>query len=583
MKRKKLFLFFALIVCFALIVAGCRPAAVPEEPADPADPVETPVAETPEEETPEEEPAAEELPEIPSEITMFVGTPLAATTPPWDTPIGQKIAELTGVTLNVEYLVGTDIMTRANVMVASGVYPDIVAAGEAAGVFIGGNAFVPLDDMIEKYGENIRRIYRPSELRLSALQHGATYIISTNRPTIDNLYPGAGWYVNFSVLKDAGFPVVRTLSQYGQLIQSYLARNPEFNGAPNIGFMIPTDGFRASNMQFGAARFLGGFPNDGVTAINQETLEATIVMRTPAMKEYLKFMNDMWHSGAMDREVFMQKDDQYQAKVSSGRVLGIYDQRWAIGNAFLAMEQNGHFDRTLVAMPVVGAGVEREFYRGPFAFAVQGVSITTAAKNPEGVFRFLDRMAAEDIQKLNFWGIEGVDYTIENGRFTRTEEQWLNSFNLEYQQTTGLGQFSFLPRYELTNDEEFAKFSDGNWVNPAMNQEFNEMRYREHEKEILRSFNIQTLNDFFAPAYPAFYQPGWAARQQLAQDSIEFIATTKALELTTEYVAKISMADPTEFEQLWLQFQEKLNAIPGLLDYETLITEIIRASAEHYR
>jgi len=146
-----------------------------------------------------------------------------------------------------------------------------------------------------------------------------------------------------------------------------------------------------------------------------------------------------------------------------------------------------------------------------------------------------------------------------------------------------LGQFSFLPRYELTNDEEYAKFSDGNWVNPAMNQEFNEMRYRDYEKEILSSFNVQTFNDFFAPAFPARYQPGWAARQQLPQDSPEFIATTKALELTTEYVVKITMANPTEFDKLWEEFQTKLNSIAGLLEYEQKITEIIRASAEHYR
>lgn len=575
MKRKNIILLIALIVSLQLIIAGCRPAAVQETPAEPA---ETPAAQTP-----AEEPVVEELPEIPSEITMFVGTPLAATTPPWDTTIGQKIAELTGVNLKVEYLVGTDIMTIANIMVASGVLPDIVAAGEAAGVFTGANTFVRLDDMIEKYGENIRRIYRPSELRLSALQNDGIYIISTNRPSIDNLYPGAGWYLNYSVLSNAGHPVVTTLSQYGQLIKDYLAANPTFNDAPTIGFMLPTDGFRATAMQFGAARFLGGFPNDGITAVNQETLEATIVMRTPAMKDYLRFMNDMWHAGAMDPEVFMQKDDQYLAKVSSGRVLGIFDQRWAVGNALLALEQNGHYDRTLVAMPVVADGVEEEFYRGPFAFAVQGVSITTSAENPEGVFRFLDRMAAEDIQKLNAWGIEGVDYTIENGRFTRTEEQWLNSFDLDYQQTTGLGQFNFLPRYELTNDEEFGKFSDGNWVNPAMNQEFNDMRYRDHEKEILASFNAKTFNDFFAPAFPARYQPGWAARQQLPQDSPEFIATTKALELTTEYVVNITMGDPAEFETLWQSFQDKLNSISGLAEYEVKVTDIIRASAEHYR
>ena len=113
-----------------------------------------------------------ELPAIPAEITMFNGVALSATTPAWDTPIGQKIQELTGVKLVVEYLVGTDIMTKANLMTASGTYPDIVAAAETAGTFIAANAFIPLDELIDKYGDNIKKIYRPKELKMSAQQNG---------------------------------------------------------------------------------------------------------------------------------------------------------------------------------------------------------------------------------------------------------------------------------------------------------------------------------------------------------------------------------------------------------------------------
>ena len=42
----------------------------------------------------------------------------------------------------------------------------------------------------------------------------------------------------------------------------------------------------------------------------------------------------------MDKETFMQKDDQYLAKIGSGRVLGIYDQRWAVFNGLAALENN---------------------------------------------------------------------------------------------------------------------------------------------------------------------------------------------------------------------------------------------------
>ncbi len=572
MKTKQLNALLAVTIIFMLIAAGC--IVTPVQTAPTTAPTTAPA---------NSGATTEKLPDIPKEITMFQATPLAATTPAWETPVGKKIQELTGVKLVVEYLVGTDSMTKANLMVASGVYPDIVSAGETAGVFIAANAFVPLDEMVNKYGDNIRKIYRPNELKLSRAQNGKLYIISNNRPAIDNLYPAAGFYMNYAVLKDAGFPVVKSLSQYGQLIKDYIAKNPKYGDADTLGFTLPTDGYRVSALQYGAARFLGGYPNDGVTAVNQDTLQAQLVMKMSVSKEFVKFMNDMWNAGAMDKETFMQKDDQYLAKVASGRLLGIYDQRWAVVNGLAALERNEQYDRTLIAFPVVVDGTEKEFYRGPYAFTVQGVSITTACKNPEGVFRFLDRICAEDIQKLNTWGIEGTDYSIVNGKFTRTVEQWQKSFDTDYQMSQGIAQFNFLPRYEQTDNEQYGKFSDGNWVNPALNQEYNDMRYKDYEKEILKNFGVKTFCDFFTPAYPARYQPGWAARQQLPQDSQEFIASEKALELATEYFTKITMANPSQVDTLWNEYQGKLNAIPGLDAYEQKITEIVKESSKFYK
>ena len=42
----------------------------------------------------------------------------------------------------------------------------------------------------------------------------------------------------------------------------------------HIGFTVPTDGSACHALQYGGSRFLGGYPNDGVTAVDQETLEA---------------------------------------------------------------------------------------------------------------------------------------------------------------------------------------------------------------------------------------------------------------------------------------------------------------------
>ena len=580
MKKPKLLAVLAVAMALAMLFASCTQAPAATTASTTNDATNTP-ATTVEAATAAATPSA--VPALPSEISMFNGNPLTATTPAWDTPVGKKIQELTGVKLNVEYLVGQDIMTKANLMVAGGVYPDLIYAGDNVGIFIAANALIPLDDLIDKYGENIKKIYRPSELKLSGLQNGKIYVLSNNRPTLDNLYPAAGYYLGYAVLKDAGFPVVKTISQYSKLIKDYMAKNPTYDGQPTIGFVVPTEGSRVSALQYGGARFLGGYPNDGVTCVDQETLVAKINMSQPFTKEYLKFMNEMWTLGYMDKETFMQKDDQYKAKISSGRVIGLYDQRWAISEALAALEKTGKTDRNLVAFPVTLDNVQKEYYRGPYAFVAQGVSISSTCKDPEGVFRFLDRLCADDIQKLVTWGIEGEDYTLSGGKFTRTVEQWEKSFDVDYQKQQGIGQFTFLVRREQTDNEQYAKFEDGNWVNPAMNPEYNDLRYKDYEKQILKNYNIKSLCDFFAPAYPARYQPGWAVRQQMPQDTPEFISVTKALETSTEWHAKLVQAKPEDFDKLWDEYQAKLTAIPGLAEYETKATQIIQDGAQYYK
>jgi ABC-type glycerol-3-phosphate transport system substrate-binding protein len=520
---------------------------------------------------------------LPERLTMFWGKPQITNGPAWETEVGKKLKEITGTDLVIEYLVGQDIMQKANLMVAGGVYPDLIHAEDNVGIFIAGEAVIPLDELVAEYGENIKRIYRPKELELAALNNGKMYVLPTNRPSVDNLYPAAAYYLGYDVLKQNNFPVPKTINEYRDLLKSYVDANPEFNGQPTIGFTIATEGSRASALEYGAARFLSGYPNDGVTQVDQETLEAKIVMMQESTKSFLAFANDMWNTGYMDPETFMQKDDQFLAKISSGRVVGVYDQRWAIQEGLYALEAAGLDDRNLVGFPVVMEGVTKEYYRGPSAISAQGISISSSCEDPVGAIRFLDRLCADDVQKLFFWGIEGVDYSLTDGKFTRTEEQWNRSFDVEYRKTQGLeDQFNFLPHREKTQDETYGKFEDGNWVGTQFYPPYAELRYKPYEKQILSDYNIETLCDFFSPSYPAFYQPGWSVRQQMPQDSPEFIAVNKALETAREWNAKLIQASPADFDSMWDEYQALLLAIPGLTDYEVKATELIKASTQYY-
>ncbi|AEE97266.1 ABC transporter substrate-binding protein [Mahella australiensis] len=569
MYRKGISVFLAFVILAIVILGGCG------ADTDKADNTDA-----------EKSEAAEENGETGEvkEFTAFFNYSLNSLTMPFDTPIGKKITELTGIKLKVEYLVGTDARQKAGVMIASGDYPDLVNPGEAAGDFVAAGAFIPLDDYIEKYGTNIKKIYRPSELALLKSQYGKTYYISGTRAGQDKLYPAAGFYVALDVLKDAGWPVIKTLPQYTDIIKSYVKENPTYNGQPTIGFVLPTEAWRASALQYGGARFLAGYPNDGPVYVDQETLEAKTIMTADFSKDWAKWLNGLWRDGLMDPETFMQNNDQYLAKLSSGRVIGFYDQRGMFQEAINALEKEGLFNRAPIGFPVVFEGVEKEYYAGPAAFATQtGIAITTKCKDPEAAFKFLDRMAAEDINKLNFWGIEGEDYTIQNGKMTKTEEQWKNYLDPDYQKKQGISQFMEFPRMEDTTDPKYGVYSDGNPVSPTKTDDYFNVKYKDYEKEVLKAYNIKTLSDFFAPQYPARYEPGWAIRTKMPADHPGKIAVEKALELALQYLPKAIMAtNDNEFENIWKQYQNELGKL-DLKAFEDEVTKQIKESVKYYQ
>ncbi|HZJ57299.1 MAG TPA: extracellular solute-binding protein [Clostridia bacterium] len=571
MKCKRFITMLIALILVIAVLAGCGQTKEQSGKADP------PQSGNGKEETPQDEKPGEV-----TTYTAFINYALTSMTDPWETPVGKKITELTGVKLKTEYLVGTDARQKAGVMIASGDYPDIIVPGESTGDYVAAGAFVPLDDYLEEYGENIKQIYRPSELELLKMQYGTTYHISGVRAGEDTLYPTAGFYLVADAVEKAGWPVIKTLDEYADLLKDYVQKNPEYNGKPTIAFTLPGEGWRMSGLQYGAARFLDGYPNDGPACVDQETLEAKVIMTQDFNLTFLKFVNELWNMGIADKEMFMQTNDQYLAKISSGRVAGVYDQRGMFIDGLNALEKQELYDRMLIAFPVVNEGVEREYYRGPRAFATQsGIAISTKAKDPEGIFKFFDRMAAEDVNRLNKWGIEGEDYTMEDGKPVKTQEQWDKYIDADYQKKQGINQFDTFPRREDV-DSDYGRFSDGNLVSPTLFDDFFEIRYKDYEKDILKNFGIKTFNDFYAPSYPATYEPGWAIRTKMPADFSGKIAVEQALELATEYLPKVIMAKTEDFDKVWSEYQDKLSKL-DLKSFEDEMTKELKAGAQYYQ
>ena len=76
-----------------------------------------------------------------------------------------------------------------------------------------------------------------------------------------------------------------------------------------------------------------------------------------------------------------------------------------------------------------------------------GVAVTTSCKDPDAAFKFLNDLLDQEIHDLRFWGIEGVDYLVdENGLYYRTEEMRTKAADKSYQ-ASHFCNYSYMPQY----------------------------------------------------------------------------------------------------------------------------------------
>ena len=561
--KKSIALLIALAMAVAML-AGCS-SGTPTDANDPASAGDGSAAATGDERTP-------------ATFSLLQMAAATSTVDPWiDTPVGQYLQEKTNVELEIEFLVGSDVRQKASLLIAAGEYPDLLTTSDASGDLKAAGAFVPLNDYIAN-STNIKNCYTESQIKLMTQEDGNIYWFG-NHASENAVYPTAGYYLNMDLLAQAGYPQVTTFEQWQQLIIDYVEANPTYKGQSTIGITEPTEAWRASAVQYGGSRFLAGYPNDGLTVIDQETLEAKVVMTQDFQKEFCRMLNKMWNLGIADPEMFMQTDEQLQSKIGSGRVAGMYDQRSMISVGLDALEANDP-SRMLVAFPVTFEGVETERYRGARTFQPGfGIGISVTCEDPDRAFQFLDDLASEECQTVLRWGIEGTDWSYgEDGSLVKTADQWAQYNDVYYKQEQGIeqmGWFYFWPGLE-------AFPTSGTIASPSNTPEYAQQAYEDYELEFLSHYDAQTFCDWFNPSYDATYEPGYSIRQRIDTSDPRKIAGETALTITLEYVPKLAQCAPEDFDAVWDEFVGKLADLP-LAEYEQLVTQMAQESAPNYQ
>lgn len=503
------------------------------------------------------------------EFSFYIGNPEAPEIDLSNTAVGTMVMSKTGVKLNTRYIKSSDPATEAAYMISSEDYPDIIYGYTATRDFVSGGALIPLNDLIDKYGPNIKKHYG-KKLELFKDEKGIIYYIGPNYQVKQGNYPSSGFRLPIKLLKEFNWPEVRRFDHYIELIKKYVLNHKKEN--PNlIGFTALTSITGRNTLLLGAS-FLMGYPNLGdIYFPDMDKPEAHLIIQADFARKYFKILNNLWNEGLLDTELFTQSEEVYYNKIAQGDTVGFFDYENLIYQVAYAMERRGSTEDTPVAFPVLFEGVEKDSYNIIQIQRNIGVGISVQCKDPESVMRFWNRFLEEDIQRYIYWGIERMHYYIKDGKMNKRPTQ----FRTLYRPEDGTMRFTDgFPGWDQTGT-----FSDGSVIVPELDPGYTQFVTPKYLRDLNSEYGITSNMDWYSARRKLVFGSGNIFIP--AGDPIENIRQELG-RLTDFHLEKVIGAKSEDFETAWQQFQEALEAVDvkSYLDYKTAYYRNIRKILE---
>ena len=545
MKRRKLISVLLAATMMAAMFAGCGSDAAStdaKENADGADSTEAGGV---------------------KEFTAFFAVPGSEIND--DNEIQQIIADKTGVKVKETWLTGQTAEEAVGMMITGGELPDFICGGSGQSQLYDADVLVALDDYLDDY-PNIKNFFTQQQWDQLRQDDGHIYWI----PQFSNIkgeekvctHNDEAFWIQARVLKWADYPEIRTMDQYFDLIERYNEANPTMeDGTENIPYTILCDDWRYFCLE-NAPQFLDGYPNDGSCIVDPETLTVIDYNTTDTAVKYFQKLNEEYQKGIVDPESFTQTYDEYIAKLSTGRVLGMIDQWWDFAyTAGDAIKQAGLDAQgcDYIPLPItIDESVKNQWHcSGGVLNVSDGLAITTSCEDVEAALQFVDDLLSQDIHNLRFWGVEGVDYNVDdNGEFYRTEEQRTRAVDTAYK-ASHTCTYSYFPQYSGTSDDGI----NANKPDGQANEFFDGLN--DDVKEAFSAYGAETYVDMIGTnEAPGAWYPMWSYSNSFTTDTEGGMALNKIGEIKHEYLPQVVMAK--DFDAAWAEYMDAYNSCdPG--------------------
>ena len=235
----------------------------------------------------------------------------------------QRIEEETGVKIEWEYIPATAWDEQKSLILASGDLPDIFFGAKAmktSDIMANVEYFLPLQDLIAEYGQNIQAMWEavPNTKIANTYPDGNIYSIGhtmVSRPATE-----AAIYINKVWLDNLGLAMPTTVDELTEVLRAFRDQDANGNGDPNDE--IPMIG-RSLTSKYGPAAMRGYFQADNCIEYDLavgEDGKITYLPVTENYKAWVQWVHTLISEGLLNSDVVTIDSTRYKALQANDEV-----------------------------------------------------------------------------------------------------------------------------------------------------------------------------------------------------------------------------------------------------------------------
>ncbi|MDR7078464.1 putative aldouronate transport system substrate-binding protein [Neobacillus niacini] len=403
-KRKNMFLAFILAIITAVVIAGCSSSEAGKEEKKEVD--------------------KKEVTDEKVAFSMAIRTlaiPHVENSPNInEDPYVKKIEEFTNTDIDIQLLPHNDYKTKMDLMFASGDIPDVVQgmgkftnSGQSLVQAVEAGVFLPLDELIDEYGPNLKKFIPKEVWETQRFTDGKIYAI----PQILSNPSRRATFVRKDLLEKAGLEVPKTVEETLEVLRAFKEMGVEQPFVARKGLSY-------------SDTFFGAYDVQPLMELNKDGDPVPKYLDSANMKKAIQTYKTMYDEGLIHKEFLTQESNQYKDIIQSGKG-GMFSANANVLNSWNKVLQASVPDAELAIIP---SPVGTEGTNGGYVIydpAFRNYFINAETKNPERIIQFLDWMVTEEATEFFTFGIEGEDYTKENGKINYKQAEAPDEVNKE--------------------------------------------------------------------------------------------------------------------------------------------------------